>query len=161
MSTGGQQPPSKRTWTDYDLIDDLSTGAFGRIYKMKHLTSGQIEIIKSLPYKRVEQIKIADEEVHMLNLAKSPYTVGLIDTFRHDFDLCVVLEYCPGGNLRDIMDKELKQMSFQDRKMKGYSYGYQILLGMNVLHSQEIIHRDLKPENILIDKYGRIKIVCF
>ncbi|KAA6360636.1 MAG: hypothetical protein EZS28_043837, partial [Streblomastix strix] len=41
---------------------------------------------------------------------------------------------------------------------KGYSFGYQILMGMDVLHTQGIIHRDLKPENILIDKYGNIKI---
>ncbi|KAA6358194.1 MAG: putative CAMK family protein kinase, partial [Streblomastix strix] len=133
----------------------------GRIYVMKHLPTGQLEVIKSLPYMRDDKIKIADEEVRMLNLAKSPYTVGLIDTFQHDFDLCLVLEYCPNGNLRDVMDNQLKQMSDKDRKMKGYSYGYQILMGMDVLHSKGIVHRDVKPENILIDKYGNIKIADF
>ncbi|KAA6357272.1 MAG: putative protein kinase, partial [Streblomastix strix] len=70
------------------------------------------------------------------------------------------MEYCP-MNLRDMIDKDLKKMPDKDRKMKGYSFGYQILMGMDVLHSQGIIHRDLKPENILIDKYGNIKIADF
>ncbi|KAA6376110.1 MAG: putative serine/threonine-protein kinase Nek3, partial [Streblomastix strix] len=95
------------------------------------------------------------------NQAKSPYTVNLIDTFPQQFDLCLVLEYCPGGNLRDMIDKNIKKMSIKDRKMKGYRYGYQILMGTNVLHSKGIIHRDLKPENILIDRYGNIKIADF
>ncbi|KAA6387842.1 MAG: putative serine/threonine-protein kinase Nek3 [Streblomastix strix] len=161
MSAGGQKPPIKRKWSDYDFVEELSSGAFGRIYVMKHLPTDELEVIKSLPYKREDKIKIAEEEVNMLNQAKSPYTVNLIDTFPHEFDLCLVLEYCPGGNLRDMIDKNIKQMSIKDRKMKGYRYGYQILMGTNILHSKGIIHRDLKPENILIDKYGNIKIADF
>ncbi|KAA6352940.1 MAG: hypothetical protein EZS28_051533, partial [Streblomastix strix] len=144
MSSGGQQPPLKRTWTDYEPIDELSSGAFGRIYVMKHLPTGQLEVIKSISYMKEDKKKIADEEVRMLNLAKSPFTVCLIDTFRHDLDICLVLEYCPGGNLRDMIDNQLMKMSIKDRKMKGYSFGYQILMGMDVLHTQGIIHRDLK-----------------
>ncbi|KAA6355347.1 MAG: putative ribosomal protein S6 kinase, 90kDa, polypeptide 2, partial [Streblomastix strix] len=66
-----------------------------------------------------------------------------------------------GGSLRELIDKDLKKMSDKDRKMKGYSFGYQVLMGTDVLHSQGIIHRDLKPENILLDKYGNIKIADF
>ncbi|KAA6393859.1 MAG: putative MAP kinase kinase family domain protein [Streblomastix strix] len=150
-----------RTWTDYDFVDELSTGAFGRIYVMKHLPSNQLEVIKQLSYKKEDKIKIADEEISMLKLAKSPYTVGLIETFPFNLDICIVLEYCSGGNLRDMIDKQLSKMSIKDRKMKGYRYGYQMLMGLNVLHSQGIIHRDLKPENILIDKNGNIKIADF
>ncbi|KAA6365464.1 MAG: putative serine/threonine-protein kinase RIM15, partial [Streblomastix strix] len=156
MSSGGEKPPLKRKWSDYDFVEELSSGAFGRIYVMKHLPSGELEVIKSLPYKKEDKIQIADEEVNMLNQAKSPYTVNLIDTFPQQLDLCLVLEYCPGGNLRDMIDKNIKKMPIKDRKMKGYRYGYQILMGTNVLHSKGIIHRDLKPENILIDKYGNI-----
>ncbi|KAA6356448.1 MAG: hypothetical protein EZS28_048025, partial [Streblomastix strix] len=106
-----------RTWTDYDFVDELSTGAFGRIYVMKHLPSNQLEVIKILSYKKEDEIKIADEEISMLKLAKSGYTVGLIETFKHDFDICIVLEYCSQGNLRDMIDKQLSKMSIKDRKM--------------------------------------------
>ncbi|KAA6364138.1 MAG: hypothetical protein EZS28_040334, partial [Streblomastix strix] len=60
MSSGGQQPPLKRTWTDYEPIDELSSGAFGRIYVMKHLPTGQLEVIKSISYMKEDKKKIAD-----------------------------------------------------------------------------------------------------
>ncbi|KAA6389878.1 MAG: hypothetical protein EZS28_014596 [Streblomastix strix] len=151
---------SKHTWNDYVYDDELSSGAFGRIVLMHLQTKSKDEqdIIKRLPYKKEDKIKMADEEIKVLNMVKSPYTVRLIETFIDGLDICLVMEYCSGGNLRNVMEKDLKKMSVKDRKMKGYSFGYQILMGMDVLHTQGIIHRDLKPENILIDKYGNIKI---
>jgi hypothetical protein len=46
-----------------DFSDELSSGAFGRIYKMLHQPTNKMEIIKSLPYKKEDKIKMADEEI--------------------------------------------------------------------------------------------------
>ncbi|KAA6373441.1 MAG: putative serine/threonine-protein kinase Nek3 [Streblomastix strix] len=119
------------------------------------------EIIKRLPYITEKNKKIADEEVSMLNKVQSKFTVKLIDTFTEGLDLCLVLEYCSKGNLRDVIEKRLKQMNVQERMMRGFTYGYRILMGMNILHQQQIVHRDLKPENILFDKDGQVKIADF
>ncbi|KAA6395462.1 MAG: putative Actin [Streblomastix strix] len=148
-------------WSDFDLIDELSSGAFGRILLMNRKINNKKVIIKRLPYVIEEKKKMADEEVEMLKLVQSEYTVKLLGVFKYDLDLCLVMEYYPGGNLRDIINGQMKTLSAKERKMRAYSYGYQILLGMNFLHSKGIVHRDLKPENILIDENGRIKIIDF
>ncbi|KAA6354091.1 MAG: hypothetical protein EZS28_050382, partial [Streblomastix strix] len=64
-------------WLDYVFMEELSSGAFGRILKMysKTKTKDEPDIIKRLPYTSDEKKKMADEEIKMLNLAKSPYTV--------------------------------------------------------------------------------------
>ena len=38
---------------------------------------------------------------------------------------------------------------------------FQMLRGVDFLHSHRIIHRDLKPQNLLITRDGRIKITDF
>ena len=38
---------------------------------------------------------------------------------------------------------------------------FQVLRGVDFLHSHRIIHRDLKPQNLLITRDGRIKIRDF
>jgi len=38
---------------------------------------------------------------------------------------------------------------------------YQILKGVEFLHSRKVLHRDLKPQNILIDEKLRVKIADF
>jgi len=38
---------------------------------------------------------------------------------------------------------------------------YQLILGLDFLHSKRIMHRDLKPQNLLIDQVGNLKIADF
>jgi len=38
---------------------------------------------------------------------------------------------------------------------------FQILCGVDFLHSHRIVHRDLKPQNILVNAEGRVKLADF
>ena len=48
---------------------------------------------------------------------------------------------------------------FQEKQIK--SIVYQILLGLNHVHSNGIVHRDLKPGNIMVDKKMKVKLIDF
>lgn len=66
------------------------------------------------------------------------------------------MEYCPGGELFNLILKVRKLKEAQVR-----FYTAQIILAIEKLHSENIIYRDLKPENILIDKEGYIRVADF
>lgn len=38
---------------------------------------------------------------------------------------------------------------------------YQLLQGLDFLHSHRVVHRDLKPQNILVTSGGQIKLADF
>ena len=69
----------------------------------------------------------------------------------------MIMEYAEGGELFDYIVKQgrLKE------KEAAFFY-YQIIQGIEFLHSHNIAHRDLKPENLLLDKECKtIKFVDF
>lgn len=67
--------------------------------------------------------------------------------FEHmDQDLSRYMERCPPPGLSDAKVKDLM---------------FQILSGVDFLHSHRIIHRDLKPQNVLVGNDGRVKLTDF
>lgn len=38
---------------------------------------------------------------------------------------------------------------------------FQILSGVDFLHSNRVVHRDLKPQNVLVTKDGKVKLADF
>ena len=67
--------------------------------------------------------------------------------FEHmDQDLNLYLQHCPPPGLGPDRIKDLM---------------WQLLSGVDFLHSHRIVHRDLKPQNILVSNDGTLKLADF
>jgi serine/threonine protein kinase len=64
----------------------------------------------------------------------------------------LLMNYCPGGSLRDRLDKS--QLKIEDAII----YATQMLHALSQIEYHGLIHRDLKPDNILFDNQGEIKV---
>jgi serine/threonine protein kinase len=67
---------------------------------------------------------------------------------------CLVLEYCPRGDLRAALDAPTPAGFF-------LRVAHGIACGMVCLHQNGMMHRDLKSPNILIDEGGTAKLTDF
>jgi serine/threonine protein kinase len=68
----------------------------------------------------------------------------------------MLLDYCPGGDLGQIM---LKSKRMQENYVR--IYASEITLAIGCLHAHSIVYRDLKPENVVLDKDGHCLLTDF
>ena len=120
----------------------------GQFFAMEILKKEKISNKKQKSHVRIERDILA-QQTH-------PFLVRLFYAFQTDRRLYFVLEYCPGGELFNLLSK-VKRLTEDHTRF----YACQMVLALEFLHQRRIIYRDLKPENVLICSDGYIKIADF
>jgi len=70
--------------------------------------------------------------------------------------ILLVLEYCPGGELFDIL-YYTNQLDAKTAR----TYFIQMMNGIQACHDVGIVHRDIKPQNLLMDINFQLKLTDF
>lgn len=144
---------------DFELLETLGTGTFGRVYLAKQDQSSKyfaIKVLRKEAIVRLKQVEHINNERQVLSQVHFPFIVQLYYTFQDNHSLYMVQEYVIGGELFRHLRKAGK-FSSQTTQF----YAAEIILAIEYLHQMDIIYRDLKPENILLDAQGHIRITDF
>lgn len=138
---------------ELDLSKRLGSGNFANVYLAKDKLDNCDVAIKVIAMDKINQYgeklkRAIDKEIYVLkNLTKfdNPYLLKFVDCFDTANNKYLVLEYCNGGTLGDILKKK-KQIP----ELEALEYAYQIVLGLSALEEAGISHRDIKPDNIFL-----------
>src|SRR3546814_19234226 len=89
----------------------------------------------------------------------SGYCVTLYGACFKKPNMCMVMEFLPGGSLNHLLYDITVDIPWERR----WGYARDAALGLNYLHSRNpvILHRDLKSGNLLLTADGRVKITDF
>ena len=142
----------------FDLVELLGEGSYGAVYKgfyKENVDNLPPVAIKIIPAE--EDLTTLEKEISILKKCTSPYIVKFFDCFLYDGELWIIMEFCMGGSVSDMIDVSGKCLDESEIR----SVCACIVLGLCYLHSSHNIHRDLKAGNILISREGLAKLADF
>jgi serine/threonine protein kinase len=141
----------------YQLIKRLGEGGFAEVFLAEHQYLKHHVAIKvlTIPLNQKEAAKFLQEAQTMVAL-KHPHIVGC-----SDFDIeqgvpFLVMDYVPGGTLRDRHPEGIIVP-----RTDVVNYVGQVAEGLQYAHDQGVIHLDVKPENMLLDASGKVLLSDF
>ncbi|KAF5449282.1 hypothetical protein F2P56_029746 [Juglans regia] len=141
----------------------IGEGGFGRVYKGRLETTGQIVAVKQLDRNGLQGNREFLVEVLMLSLLHHPNLVNLIGYCADGDQRLLVYEFMPLGSLEDHLhdlppDKEPLDWNTRMKIAAGAAKG------LEYLHDKAnppVIYRDFKSSNILLDEGYQPKLSDF
>lgn len=147
-----------QTLSHYKVLDEISRGGMGIVYRAVDLKLNREVAFKVLPpelmtnqdrkrrFVREAQAAAALEHPHIAVIYEIDDAAGV--TF-------IAMELIRGEKLSDTLYRERLPLS------RSLALAVEIAEGLSRAHGRGIVHRDLKPANVMITEDGHAKIIDF
>jgi WD40 repeat protein/serine/threonine protein kinase len=142
----------------YEILGRLGRGGMGIVYKARHEKLNRIVAVKMI---------LAGEDADADKLARFHVEAEAVARLRHPniveiYDIgiangmpYIVLEYLPGGSLKEIF------LQSPQPPRRCADLLATLAQAIHTAHLAGIVHRDLKPSNVLLAEDGSAKITDF
>ena len=144
---------------DYLIKYTLGQGTFGKVKLGIYLPKEEKVAIKILEKSRMlekdDEIRVK-REFNMLAQFNHPNVILVAEIFESENSFYSVMEFCEGGELFNYIVKR-NHLTEEESSF----FFFQLINGLEYIHSLGIVHRDLKPENLLLTKDHVLKIIDF
>ncbi|XP_073026085.1 serine/threonine-protein kinase D6PKL2-like [Primulina eburnea] len=145
----------------FRLLKKLGCGDIGSVY-LSELCGTKcyfaMKVMDKASLASRKKLLRAQTEREILQSLDHPFLPTLYSHFETEKFSCLVMEFCPGGDLHTLRQRQPGK-HFSEQAVKFYVA--EILLSLEYLHMLGIVYRDLKPENVLVRDDGHIMLSDF
>ena len=149
----------------FEAIQLIGKGSSCKVYTVLSKSDDKLYAIKESSSKENEDIIKNEVSIFKQLNNESPYIIHFYDFFKGKNEhnkpcLCIQLEYCEYGNIREILKKG-KKLGITITEVEISAIIYMVLQGINFIHKKNLVNRDIKGRNILVGKNGSVKLCDF
>jgi len=142
----------------YEIIEEISRGGVGIIYKARQQGLDRIvalKVLQSGQFASAEQVQRFLQEAKSAAKLSHPNIVPIHDFGSQDGQHFFTMDFVEGESLADVLGRG--PMPPRD----ALEIVRQVAEALHYAHQNGIVHRDVKPGNVLIDRTGRVKVTDF
>ena len=166
----------------YRIVRKVAAGGFGVVYLAVDTEGQQLAIKEYLPSSLVSRAPgallptIAPEKLSLYRLGlksffeegralaqiSHPSVVSVMNFFRENETVYMVMNYLEGASLQDFIvtaREQKKSKVFRESTIR--SLFDEILRGLRIVHQHKMLHLDIKPANIFITDDNRAVLIDF
>ena len=156
----GRTPPGGIE--DYEIEKLLGRGGFGAVYLARRRADGLHVAVKTMIPRAAGNERFRRgflREIESTTRIRHEHIVEVLAQGEAGLGFYFILEYCPGGNLAELMKQNGGKLSLP----QAAPLMIQALQGLSAAHQHGFVHRDLKPANLLLTGEGgrTLKIADF
>ena len=144
---------------EYEIKKTIGKGTFSRVKLGIHIITHKKVAIKVLDKSKIIEKEDLDRiirEMEILSKIDHPNVIKVYEISENEKNYYIIMEYCEGGELFNYIVKKQRL-----KEKEASIFYYQLINGLEYIHSKGIAHRDLKPENLLLAENKQIKIIDF
>ncbi|CAD8144438.1 unnamed protein product [Paramecium pentaurelia] len=154
------QSTHQSTLQDFQVIQELGSGSFSNVYRVKRIADGQEYALKKVKIANLKpkEKQNALNEVRFLYSINHKHIVAYKEAFIDEPSqcLCIVMELLSGGDVYKKISQARGSTPFTE--MDIWRALIHITLGLKALHDQKVVHRDLKSANVFLSSDGTFKL---
>ena len=147
-----------RRLSHYEIIEEISRGGMGVVYRARDVNLGREVALKVLPEELLHDPGRRDrllQEARAASALEHPHIAVIHAVGDADGVTFIAMELIRGEKLSDMLSHGPLPQG------RALILATEVAEGLARAHEKNIIHRDLKPANVMVTDEGHVKVIDF